>query len=81
VAWPPVLASPPPLPPLPLLLDEAGLGDGVATRVEVVTGVEVGEAGGAAGFAIFPNLAEVVVGEGEDEGAGAMSGDGVVCVG
>jgi hypothetical protein len=69
------------------LPDEVGLGDGVASRVEVVTGVEVGAAGAGAGeeeeTATFRNLAEEVVGKGEDEDAGASAAlaDGVVYVG
>ena len=74
----------PPL--LSLLPDEVGLGDGAASRVEVVTGVEVASAGAGAGAeeeaGTFRNLAEEVVGKGEDEDAGASTGlaDGVVYV-
>jgi hypothetical protein len=75
-----VFGAPLPLPPL--LLDEAGLGDGAALWVDVVTGgVEVGAAGVGVESATFRNLAEEVVGEGEGEGASAALGVGVVYLG
>jgi hypothetical protein len=74
------------------LPDEAGLGDGVGTLVEVVTGVEVGSAGAGEGEAagvgegegegegaIFLIFAGEVAGEDEDEGG--VSGDGAVYAG
>ena len=60
------------------------LGGGAATLVVVVTGAEVGETGwGEAGAATFLNLAEELVGEGEDEGVcvDEVSGAGVLYTG
>lgn len=71
-----------PLPLLPLLLDEVGLGDGAASWVEVVAGgEELGAAGAGAEASAFRNLAEEVVGVGEGAGTTAALGAGFVFVG